>query len=180
MARFIDITGNRYGRLVVIRQQGRASDRQILWLCQCDCGKLTTARGYDLRRGQSKSCGCLKRDLCSLPSGDAALNHLMGTYRRQAARRGLQWELGRAQFAKLTARPCHYCGAAPAQVAHYEGYNGDYIYNGIDRKDNGRGYTPNNCVASCGQCNRNKGAMDYQAFLDWITRVCSYRETASA
>lgn len=57
--RLIDITGQRFGRLLVIRKlaprKGGGSD----WACACDCGKLCAVIGSNLRKGQTRSCGCL-------------------------------------------------------------------------------------------------------------------------
>lgn len=61
--RFIDITGNRYDRLVVIEYIGNVNDNRQHWLCQCDCGKNITARGDSLKAGTTKSCGCLLKDI---------------------------------------------------------------------------------------------------------------------
>lgn len=54
------IIGQRFNRLVVIKDDGtRSSKGEIKWLCQCDCGKQIHALGYRLKRGLTKSCGCL-------------------------------------------------------------------------------------------------------------------------
>jgi hypothetical protein len=57
-----DLTGLRFGRLVVERRNGTAH-RQPLWRCACDCGETVDILGGNLRRGTSRSCGCLKREL---------------------------------------------------------------------------------------------------------------------
>ena len=55
-----NLCGQRFGRLVVIKDSGKRSrDRHILWLCQCDCGNLKEISGNSLKRGLTKSCGCL-------------------------------------------------------------------------------------------------------------------------
>lgn len=61
---FIDLTGQRFGRLTVI---GRAEDKtyankrySVMWLCQCDCGKQVVKSSVLLRKGFSTSCGCDK------------------------------------------------------------------------------------------------------------------------
>ena len=61
----IDLTGHRFGRLVVICEAGRAKNRQVLWKCRCDCGNGCVVSGNNLRRGHTNSCGCLiiKHDL---------------------------------------------------------------------------------------------------------------------
>lgn len=61
----IDETGNIYERLTVIERipikqsTGRIKNK---WKCQCSCGNITYCDGADLRRGHSKSCGCLQRE----------------------------------------------------------------------------------------------------------------------
>lgn len=55
-----DLTGNKYGRLTV---QGFAKpSKDVFWKCLCDCGKSTIVRGASLRNGNTKSCGCLKKE----------------------------------------------------------------------------------------------------------------------
>jgi len=53
----IDLTGKRFGRLVVVE---RADDHR--WSCRCDCGNEKTLPGDSLRSGQTRSCGCLRRE----------------------------------------------------------------------------------------------------------------------
>lgn len=53
--------------------------------------------------------------------------------------------------------------------------NGDYVYNGIDRVDNTKGYTIDNVVPCCGICNMAKGKLNQQEFQNWIKRVYKYR-----
>lgn len=55
-----DLTGRRYGRLVVTAYEG-TRDRQRYWRCRCDCGRETTVRQANLESGHTKSCGCLMR-----------------------------------------------------------------------------------------------------------------------
>lgn len=56
----IDITGMRFGKLVVIRRNGLGrAGRNAHWLCKCDCGAETVVGSRDLRSGTTKSCGCL-------------------------------------------------------------------------------------------------------------------------
>jgi hypothetical protein len=57
MAAFKDITGQRFGALVVSQRQG-SKGKAALWLCQCDCGQQTSVTGVNLRSGKTKSCGC--------------------------------------------------------------------------------------------------------------------------
>ena len=58
--RLIDLTGQRFGHLVVMEYAGRNERRESLWRCQCDCGNESVVRGDVLRRGTTESCGCGK------------------------------------------------------------------------------------------------------------------------
>lgn len=53
-----NLTGQRFGKLVVVGEGKPAANRLSTWKCLCDCGRETTVRGDALKRGRSKSCGC--------------------------------------------------------------------------------------------------------------------------
>jgi hypothetical protein len=57
-----ELIGDRFGRLVVISRADNAANGAARWLSQCDCGGTTISVGASLRRGTSKSCGCLQRE----------------------------------------------------------------------------------------------------------------------
>lgn len=60
--RFSDLTGQRFGRLLVLGQAGRRStDSRILWSAVCDCGNVWEGVGIRLRAGGVRSCGCLRK-----------------------------------------------------------------------------------------------------------------------
>ena len=65
MGKLIDETGNRYGKLTVIKRAPNKGT-SACWICQCDCGNIITVRGQDLRYKkkhiQTQSCGCVKND----------------------------------------------------------------------------------------------------------------------
>lgn len=58
MGKKIDLTNQRFGKLLVLKEGGRDSSNKILWICQCDCGNIKEIRGNDLRSGKIVSCGC--------------------------------------------------------------------------------------------------------------------------
>lgn len=58
---FVDITGKRFGRLVVIHRAANLG-KLAAWHCQCDCGEQRIVRGGSLRDGKTVSCGCARRD----------------------------------------------------------------------------------------------------------------------
>lgn len=66
MGKLIDLTGQRFGRLVVIERKETATSGHAKWLCLCDCGNTKNVTSNQLRshRG-TKSCGCLQRERAS-------------------------------------------------------------------------------------------------------------------
>lgn len=55
----------RYGRLIVIKFAGWDNNNRPLWLCRCDCGREIVIREGSLQSGNTKSCGCLQREIVS-------------------------------------------------------------------------------------------------------------------
>ena len=61
MSKLIDLTGKRFGRLLVISRAGQKGGHAA-WLCKCECGSDTTVAGRYLTTGKTKSCGCLHKE----------------------------------------------------------------------------------------------------------------------
>lgn len=59
--KFVDLMGQKFGRLFPIKYMGKNKWGNFLWLCECECGKETTVRYNNLNNGHTKSCGCLQR-----------------------------------------------------------------------------------------------------------------------
>jgi hypothetical protein len=59
----IDMTGQRFGRLVAIGFDHRGTSGHAHWLFRCDCGREIVACGGNVRAGSTSSCGCLHREL---------------------------------------------------------------------------------------------------------------------
>ena len=62
MMKLIDLTGQRFGKLVVIKRAENSPSHDTRWACQCDCGRKTISYSAELRNGMTKSCGCLRKD----------------------------------------------------------------------------------------------------------------------
>lgn len=62
MGKVIDLTGQKFGRLTVI-EYGGVTDHFAYWHCKCDCGNTIVVRGQSLWKGNTRSCGCLFREL---------------------------------------------------------------------------------------------------------------------
>lgn len=173
--RILDLKGQKFFKLTVIKfaeiryyksPKGKTVGRSY-WKCKCDCGNTTIVRGSTLREGLTKSCGCALRD--KLPKGEAAFNYVFTQYKNRAKKFNRSFKLSKKYFKQLVFSNCFYCGKEPSN--HYResnGYNGGIIYNGIDRKNNNKGYTKDNSVTCCWECNDMKSAMSFEHFKNKI------------
>ena len=65
MGKRLDLVGERFNRLKVIKFTGTNKQCRSQWLCKCDCGNKVIVSGHHLRIGNTQSCGCLNRELAS-------------------------------------------------------------------------------------------------------------------
>lgn len=56
--KFKDLTGKRFGKLIVIKQIDKNSKNSVIWSCRCDCGKITSTTTGHLNSGHTQTCGC--------------------------------------------------------------------------------------------------------------------------
>lgn len=175
MPTLIDLTGRRYGRLLVLKRVENRADRTC-WLCKCECGNSTTVTGRLLNTGHTKSCGCYRLELIRLEKGEAAFNSVYRNYADGARRRGLVFCLSKEEFRTITKQNCHYCGAEPGKGSMPPSVRrfGAYTYNGIDRVDNAKGYEMDNIVTCCQVCNFMKHARTQKDFLDHVYKIASF------
>lgn len=62
MGRYVDLTGQKFGRLTVVEYMGKTDSGTVLWKCRCDCGNEVIVRRNNLTSGNTNSCGCYKFD----------------------------------------------------------------------------------------------------------------------
>lgn len=74
MPRKVDLTGYRFGRLVVVAEAPRSNAGLTRWSCRCDCGKSSVVHAGSLRAGHTRSCGCLKVEE-TIRTGERNMKH---------------------------------------------------------------------------------------------------------
>lgn len=145
----LNLIGQKYGRLLVLeRTESKREGNKVLsmWICQCDCGNKAVVAGYRLKGGQTHSCGCLQRERAS-----------------ETSRKHGQWNSSLYKVWNAMIQRCE-----NQNDQHFEDYgargitvfsewkNFELFYewavsNGyekglsLDRKDNDKGYSPDNC-----------------------------------
>lgn len=97
---------------------------------------------------------------------------LYNRYKRESEKRGINFNLQENVFGQLTSGNCYYCGKKPLQLSG-KNYKIPYIYNGIDRINNDRGYEVDNIVPCCGNCNKMKSNLSLDDFTSHILKIVS-------
>lgn len=165
----MDLTGQRFGRLVVLYKSKSDKPSYPRWICICDCGEQKNVRQAHLRGGSTNSCGCLLKETKRYSDGQSDTNSIHLTYERNARNRNLSFELSPEEFKDLISRDCYYCGREPNQ--RWKSHKSSYVYNGIDRVNSSKGYTVDNTVPCCKFCNYAKRDMPVEDFIECCRKV---------
>ncbi len=171
MPSFIDLTGQRFGRLTVLKR-AENKGRFTRWLCLCDCGKTTISHSANLRGGQAFSCGCYRydrvRQACKKHNGKGTrLYRIWKNMRSRCRNKSV------TQYKDYGGRGISVCEEwndykAFQQWALLNGYQDNLS---IDRIDVNGNYTPENCKWSTAkeQC-RNKRSNHFvrgKTLIEW-------------
>lgn len=70
-----DLTGEKFGRLVVTKRSDIKIPRRAIWECECDCGNKINVRGENLRSGNTTSCGCFQKEQIAATGRRARTTH---------------------------------------------------------------------------------------------------------
>lgn len=166
MAAFKDLTGQRFGRLTVVEraENGRCSGKAVTrWVCKCDCGNTIIVEGHSIKRGRTKSCGCLNTERRSELLKERATTH-GGCYTRlyhiYAHMKGRCYRQTDAKFRLYGGRGIKICDEWLADFAAFRtwalsnGYRDDLT---IDRINPDGNYEPANCRwATLAEQSRNR------------------------
>ena len=156
-------------------------------MARCTCGTEKVVKGANMWLNISKSCGCWDREQSSRlgksrkgAPGQGGFNKVWLEYKGSAKKRGLEFTITKEQLKVWTKQACVYCGdTESASTTHTSGKyiaketleNSRYNYNGLDRVDSSKGYTPDNVVVCCKRCNWMKNDMTQPDFLAHIKKI---------
>lgn len=167
-----DITGIKYNKLLAIKFAYRKKQHES-WEFKCDCGNIKIIAKNTVKQGRQKSCG----DCPRTEKGLAGFKTLIKRYQNNAKIRDLIWSLTNEECFYIFKQNCYYCNEPPMQkcvayathLKHKEHHL--FLYNGIDRKDSNIGYTIENVVTCCKQCNYSKRSFSVEEFKRYIKKV---------
>lgn len=139
-----ELIGQRFGRLVVIAESENRQCGNVCWVCKCDCGNITPPIiGNSLKRGNTRSCGCLYIEAHTKHGGKKT--RLYSIWQGMKAR---CYRPSHPHYDRYGGRGITICDAwkddfqAFREWALTHGYSDKLT---IDRVDNDKGYSPENC-----------------------------------
>ena len=147
MSTLLDMTGQRHGRLTILRRDPERSPR-ARWITRCDCGTEKSIDGVKIRAGEIASCGCLNRELKS-QRGRARVRHGLS-----GSPTWVTWAGMKARCTNPNAVGYEYYGARGVKVCQrwmdsFEAFVADMGLRPpgltIDRIDGSKDYEPGNC-----------------------------------
>lgn len=147
-----------------------------------------------LRKTGDLKWGRRVRDRHRQEPGKISYSAVFTRYKTGAKTRNLEFSLTFEQYKEIAIQNCFYCGIAPIKYNVYDTGGGTAVksartthesygvatihINGIDRKDNDKGYVVGNVVPCCRVCNRAKLDNSYQEFIEWIEKLIAFRTKA--
>lgn len=144
MSKRIDLTGQQFGRLTVIERD--TSSKRSAWFCRCSCGNIKSVQMTHLRSGATTSCGCYQKERAS----EASLVHggsRTSLYNRWKAIRQRCNNPNDRRYKDYGGRGIALCN----EWNDYRAFEEWSMNNGyskeleLDRIDNDKGYSPDNC-----------------------------------
>ena len=182
MGAAIDLTGQRFGRLVVVGRADPPSNKRgcAMWHCRCDCGNEKDINSFYLRNGDTRSCGCLQRERTveSHTSHGGSKSRLYRVWVGMIQRCENQRTTDYADYGGRGIKICEewHDFKTFRQWAERTGYRDELT---IDRIDVNEGYNPVNCrwatIAEQARNKRNNINITYHGVTrclgDWATTL---------
>lgn len=145
--RLVDLTWKIFGRLTVLEIDKNNSSKRVYWKCKCDCGEVVSIAGNDLKSGNTKSCGCFRKENTKMTKTTHGKRNtkLYGVWCAMKSRCSNPNDTHYKDYGERGIAVCN------EWLNDFQAFYDWAISNGykngleIDRKDNDKGYSPNNC-----------------------------------
>ena len=146
----LDLVGQCFGRLTVkSKLMVKDNQGQTLWDCLCSCGNTVIARGYSLRNGNTRSCGCMRKEAAA-KMGSGNITHGLSKSDEFNIWHGIKERCCNEKhpaYERYGGRGITMCDEWKTS---FEAFYRDMgkrpsSDHSLDRKDNDKGYSKENC-----------------------------------
>lgn len=184
MAFFKDKTGEKYGRLTILSLHSRGIHNK--WNCICECGNQSVVKYDSLRRGATKSCGCLRNEVAVLTSRANFTKHglsdhpLYGVWGNVFTRCYNPKVRSYKDYGGRGIRMCEEWKNSPEAFIRWGLAHGWEKGLEIDRRENDMNYEPDNCRFVTSIVNVMNRRVTIRLELDGVLYFLSELETMGA
>lgn len=147
--KMIDMTGEKYGKLTVIKLASIDKGGNTKWACECECGGETVSYRQNLKKGKATSCGCFQKENMSkikTTHGQSAGGRVSSTYKTWDSIKGRCTNTEHNQYSDYGGRGITVCTRWLESFDNFLEDMGERPSGmSIDRIDNNSGYSKENC-----------------------------------
>lgn len=142
----MDLVGQRFERLVVLAKAEPKGKTPYRWLCKCDCGKEKTVAQGSLTRGLTRSCGCIQKEFTINRQLKHGMCYTKVYFAWQDMKKRCSLKTHKC-YPNYGGRGITVCDSWKHSFESFYSDMGDLPFEGaeIDRIDNNKGYSPENC-----------------------------------
>ena len=173
MSSTLNLTDQRFGKLIVEGRAGTDSSGHTTWLCKCECGNTTIARGSHLKRGYIQSCGCLATETLAKRSTKHGLERTR-IYRIWNGMMIRCYNPKSNRYNRYGGRGITVCDEWKNDVKAFYDWamaNGYQDHLTIERKDNDGPYSPENCTWATMKEQLNHTSRNHMVTVSGVTKT---------
>ena len=108
-------------------------------------------------------------------NGESGLRRVFSVYKTLAYKEGKVFLITLEEFRIISSSNCFYCNSPPSNFMKMLRYDSSYTYSGMDRLNSLRGYTLDNVVPCCTECNMMKWVFSKEDFLKRIEKIYNHQ-----
>lgn len=172
----IDMTGRKIGRLTPLYPE-RVGKKTLYWHCLCDCGNTKMVLGSSLRNGETRSCGCLRKEIAHkrMWGGYEDLSRTyFNTIEYGANERGHEFSVTIEEMWDLYVSQGKKCALTGLNIVMAKKHNYKEQTASLDRIDSSKGYTKNNIQWVHKKINMMKRDLTDYEFINWCGLVYNH------
>ena len=167
-----DLTSKKFGRLLVLSFDKR-ENKVSYWTCQCECGNIKSINGYHLSRGETKSCGCLKKNKGKYSTYKDISSSYWTHLENNAIKRNLEFSISQQYAWRIFQRQKQKCCLTgwEIQLTSFSSKTKHLQTASLDRIDNSKGYIKGNIQWLHKHVNQMKHKYENEYFIKMCLSV---------